>query len=60
VRFLDQLWKAISEIEFGDMPGSVADLEDARKRAQAIAPIVWLLGKTGADKTAIVAALTGG
>ena len=57
--FLDRLWKAISEVEFSDMPGSGADPEDARKRAQAIAPVVWLLGKTGAGKTAIVAALTG-
>ena len=57
--FLDRLWKAISEVQFGDMPGSGAVTEDARKRAQAIAPVVWLLGKTGAGKTAIVAALTG-
>src|SRR5258707_235718 len=41
------------------MPGSGADPEDVRKRAQSSAPIVWLLGKTGAGKTAIVAALTG-
>ena len=57
--FLDRLWKAISEVEFGDMPGSGADAEDVRKRAQSIAPVVWLLGKTGAGKTALVAALTG-
>ena len=57
--FLDRLWKAISEVQFGDTAGSGADPEDARKRAQAIAPVVWLLGKTGAGKTAIVAALTG-
>src|SRR5262245_5091966 len=36
-----------------------ADPEAVRKRAQATAPVVWLLGKTGAGKTAIVAALTG-
>jgi hypothetical protein len=42
VGVLDRLWKAISEVEFSDMPGSVADPEDARKRAQAIAPVVWL------------------
>jgi uncharacterized protein (DUF697 family) len=62
VGFLDRLWKAISEVEFGDMPGSgadAADAEDVRKRARSIAPVVWLLGKTGAGKTAIVAALTG-
>src|SRR5262249_61781997 len=33
--------------------------QEARRRAQAIAPVVWLLGKTGAGKTAIVATLTG-
>ena len=57
--FLDRLWKAISDVQFSDTPGSGAELEHARKRAQAIAPVVWLLGKTGAGKTAIVAALTG-
>jgi uncharacterized protein (DUF697 family) len=56
---LDRLWKAISEALFADISGSVAGAEDARKRAQAIAPVVWLLGKTGAGKTAIIAALTG-
>lgn len=55
--FLDRLWNAISDVQFGDMRG--ADPEAVRKRAQAIAPVVWLLGKTGAGKTAIVAALTG-
>ena len=57
--FLDRLWTAISEVQFGDMPGSSAQSEEVRKRAQSIAPVVWLLGKTGAGKTAIVAALTG-
>jgi uncharacterized protein (DUF697 family) len=56
---LDRLWTAISEVLFGDIGGSGASTEDARRRAQAIAPVVWLLGKTGAGKTAIVAALTG-
>src|SRR5258708_13205356 len=41
------------------MPGPDAGPEDVRKRAESIAPVVWLLGKTGAGKTAIVAALTG-
>ena len=59
MELLERLWKAISEILFGDIGGSGASTEDARKRAQAIAPVVWLLGKTGAGKTAIVAALTG-
>jgi len=57
VGFLDRLWNAISDVQFGDMRG--ADPEAVRKRAQATAPVVWLLGKTGAGKTAIVAALTG-
>lgn len=59
MELLERLWKAISEVLFGDIGGSGASTEDARKRAQAIAPVVWLLGKTGAGKTAIVAALTG-
>jgi uncharacterized protein (DUF697 family) len=59
VGFLDRLWKAISEVQFADMTGSGTDPEDARKTAQSIAPVVWLLGKTGAGKTAIVEALTG-
>jgi uncharacterized protein (DUF697 family) len=59
VGFLDRLWRAISEVQFSDTPESGAEQQDARKRAQATAPVVWLLGKTGAGKTAIVAALTG-
>jgi hypothetical protein len=38
VGFLDRLWKAISEVEFSDMPGSGADPEDARKRAHYLVP----------------------
>jgi hypothetical protein len=60
VGLVNRLWKAISEVLFGDIAASgTAGTVDARKRAQAIAPVVWLLGKTGAGKTAIVAALTG-
>jgi hypothetical protein len=36
-----------------------ARTENARQSAQATALVVWLLGKTGAGKTAIIAALTG-
>jgi uncharacterized protein (DUF697 family) len=36
-----------------------AGAENARQSAQATALVVWLLGKTGAGKTAIIAALTG-
>jgi uncharacterized protein (DUF697 family) len=59
VGLLDRLWKAISDVLFGDIRASGASTEDARKRAQTVAPVVWLLGKTGAGKTAVVAALTG-
>src|SRR3954470_12675873 len=56
---LDRLWNATSEMLFADTGRSAVTTENARKRAQAIAPVVWLLGKTGAGKTAIIAALTG-
>jgi uncharacterized protein (DUF697 family) len=59
VGFLDRLWKTISSVQLSDRPGFSADQENARERAQAIAPVIWFLGKTGAGKTAIVAALTG-
>ena len=59
MRPLDRLWNAISEILFGDAGATGEPIEEARKRAQTTAPVVWLLGKTGAGKTAIVAALTG-
>jgi uncharacterized protein (DUF697 family) len=57
---LDRLWKATSEALLGDARVSATPGEEyARNRAQASAPVVWLLGKTGAGKTAVVAALTG-
>jgi uncharacterized protein (DUF697 family) len=59
VRIFDRFWSAISESLFGDAGLSAAREEDTRRRARAIAPVVWLLGKTGAGKTAIVSALTG-
>ncbi len=59
VGFLDRLWKTISNVQSSGRFGPSADQDNARKRAQAIAPVVWLLGKTGAGKTAIVSALTG-
>ena len=56
----DRLWTAISESLFGDVGGRrAAGTEHARQRAQGSALVVWLLGKTGAGKTAMVAALTG-
>jgi len=59
MELLERLWKAISEMLFAEVGGSRTGAEEARKRAQAVAPVMWLLGKTGAGKTAIVAALTG-
>src|SRR3981081_3236916 len=59
VKILDRLWGAISDGLFGDSGPSAASEEGARQRAQATAPGVWLLGKTGAGKTAIVSTLTG-
>jgi uncharacterized protein (DUF697 family) len=59
VGFLDRIWKAISDVQFGDGPGSEIDAKEVRARARSIAPVVWLLGKTGAGKTAIVAAVSG-
>ena len=57
---LDRLWKAIRDTLFDDAGGSgAAGSASARTRAQASALVVWLLGKTGAGKTATVAALTG-
>src|ERR1700694_6269738 len=56
---LDRLWKAIGNALFGDGRETAVREKDARMRAQATAPVVWLLGKTGAGKTAIIAALTG-
>jgi uncharacterized protein (DUF697 family) len=59
VKILDRLWGAISEGLFGDSGPPGVSEEGARQRAQATAPVVWLLGKTGAGKTAIVSTLTG-
>lgn len=60
MKLLDRLWKAVSDALFSDLgPSGAAGLEKARERARATALVVWLLGKTGSGKTAIVAALTG-
>src|ERR1700736_5472680 len=56
---LGRLWNAISEALFGDTAKSRTHFENVRTWAQIAAPVVWLLGKTGAGKTAIVSALTG-
>ncbi|MFL6798668.1 MAG: GTPase family protein [Xanthobacteraceae bacterium] len=51
-----QLREATEQILFA--PAGAGE-EHARHKAQAMAPVVWLLGKTGAGKTALVSALTG-
>ncbi len=56
---LDRLWRAVGDSLFGGGRPASEITEAARERAQANALVVWLLGKTGAGKTAIVAALTG-
>ena len=56
---LDRLWTAIGDSLFGGTGSGSASTEAARQSAQSNALVVWLLGKTGAGKTAIVAALTG-
>ena len=57
---IDRVWKAISEALFGGAgEAEPAGTESARERARDNALVVWLLGKTGAGKTAIVSALTG-
>src|SRR5215469_4596912 len=56
IKFPHQLRDAIRQYLFGP---DTAETESARQSAQATALVVWLLGKTGAGKTAIIAALTG-
>jgi len=56
IKFPHQLRDAIRQYLFGP---DTAETENARQSAQATALVVWLLGKTGAGKTAIIAALTG-
>jgi hypothetical protein len=59
VGILDRLWSAIGDSLFGGAgTSSGASTAAARQRAQANALVVWLLGKTGGGKTAIIAALT--
>jgi uncharacterized protein (DUF697 family) len=56
VAALDRLWRAISEALFVDTGKPDAAIQES---ARNTALVVWLLGKTGAGKTAIVSALTG-
>jgi uncharacterized protein (DUF697 family) len=57
---LDRIWRAVGERLWDDsIPAADPMEKDARDRARSTAPVVWLIGKTGAGKTAIVSALTG-
>jgi len=59
--FFDRIWVTVGEQLFG-APASSPEQDEAslraREQAQAFAPVIWLIGKTGAGKTSIVAALT--
>lgn len=55
--WLGRFWDEVKAALFAsDMDAAQQAL---REKAQVAAPVIWLLGKTGAGKTAIVAALTG-
>jgi len=63
VQPFDRLWKAVNDALFGNTgaadAAAAAGAANARARAQQSALVVWLLGKTGAGKTAVVSTLTG-
>lgn len=52
----DSAWESIKSIAAA---GDDKAQTEIRSRAQSEAPIVWLIGKTGAGKSSIVAAITG-
>lgn len=57
LRRLGQLWSEVKAALFAtDLDASQKEL---RAQARSAAPVIWLIGKTGAGKTAIVSALTG-
>jgi hypothetical protein len=55
--WFDKLYAAIADALFA--APDVATEDALRSAAQRQAPVVWLVGKTGAGKTSIIAALTG-
>jgi uncharacterized protein (DUF697 family) len=61
--WFDSLIQSIRANVFGEDPGdgigSSGAAGDIRSKRQTEAPVIWLLGKTGAGKSAIVATLTG-
>jgi uncharacterized protein (DUF697 family) len=54
--FLGAFWRSLGESATTDDKGAA---ERLRERALATAPVIWLLGKTGAGKTSIISAVTG-
>lgn len=57
IRKIAQLWDEVKAALFAtDLDASQKQL---RTQARSAAPVIWLIGKTGAGKTAIVSALTG-
>lgn len=56
-RLSSSFWKEVEEKATTQCDPRAED--SIRRRAAAIAPVVWLLGKTGSGKSSIVAALTG-
>ena len=53
--WFDNLYRAIADALFATPDTAAA----ARTAAQRLAPVIWLVGKTGAGKSSIVAVLTG-
>lgn len=57
---LDRIWHAVGErLKDSGLSSTDPTEQEALERARSTAPVVWLIGKTGAGKTAIVSALTG-
>ena len=60
--FFDRIWDTVAEQLFGSSASSQdrsTESARAQEQAQNVAPVIWLIGKTGAGKTSIIAALTG-
>lgn len=55
--WFDTLYRAIADALFATPDTATED--ELRAAAQHLAPVVWLVGKAGAGKSSIVAALTG-
>ncbi|MBS7810389.1 YcjF family protein [Roseococcus pinisoli] len=57
LRRLGRLWSDVKAALFASDLDAAQD--EIRVQARSTAPVIWLVGKTGAGKTAIVSALTG-